>query len=104
LRHRWHLAQYTHFRRRIDQPLVAALFAEISKQWAGQPLADYPTVLRLIRQTRTRTGLTVNCSLDTRQYPKGIKLTATQLSPICLYRHPVLPNWNDTLLPNENRN
>jgi hypothetical protein len=85
-------------------PIEHRLFAEISKQWAGQPLADYPTVLRLIRQTRTRTGLTVNCSLDTREYPKGIKLTPEQMSQISLYRHAVLPNWNYTLLPNENRN
>ena len=35
---------------------------------------------------------------------KGIKLTATQLSQISLYRHAVLPDWNYTLLPNENRN
>lgn len=85
-------------------PIEHRLFAEISKQWAGQPLADYPAVLRLIRHTRTRTGLTVNCSLDTRQYPKGIKLTEAQLSQISLCRHAVLPNWNYTLLPNENRN
>lgn len=85
-------------------PIEHRLFAEISKQWAGQPLANYPTVLRLIRKTRTRTGLTVNCSLDTRQYPTGIKLTSEQMSQISLYRHPVLPNWNYTLLPNQNRN
>lgn len=50
-------------------PIEHRLFAEISKQWAGQPLANYPTVLRLIRTTRTRTGLAISCSLDTRQYP-----------------------------------
>lgn len=80
------------------------LFAEISKQWAGQPRADYRTVLRLICRTHTRTGLTVNCSLDTRQYPKGIKLTSEQMRPISLYKHAVLPNWSYTLLPNQNRN
>jgi hypothetical protein len=34
------------------------LFGEISKHWAGQPLVDYPTVVRLIGETRTQTGLT----------------------------------------------
>lgn len=85
-------------------PIEHRLFAEISKHWAGQPLTDYATILRLIRETRTRTGLMVNCSLDTRQYPKGTKLNPDQIRRISLYKHAVLPNWNYTLLPNENGN
>ena len=80
------------------------MFSEISKQWAGHPLADYPTILRLIRKTRTDSDLTVTCSLDTRRYPTGLKLTPEQRSQISLYRHAVLPAWNYTLLPNENGN
>jgi hypothetical protein len=41
-------------------PIEHRLFSEISKHWAGQPLIDYPTVVRLIGETRTQTGLTVN--------------------------------------------
>lgn len=85
-------------------PVEHQLFSEISKHWAGQPLVDYPTILRLIRETRTRTGLSVSCSLDPRPYPTGIKLITDQLGEISLYRHAVLPNWNYTLLPNENGN
>jgi hypothetical protein len=85
-------------------PIEHRLFSEISKRWAGQPLADYPTVLRLIRDTRTTTGLRVSCSLDTRSYPTGIKLTPEQIGQLSLHRHNVLPNWNYTLLPNKNRN
>ena len=85
-------------------PIEHRLFSEISKQWAGQPLADYPTVLRLIRTTHTRSGLAVTCALDTKRYPTGIKLTSEQRSAISLYHHPVLPAWNYTLLPNENGN
>ena len=85
-------------------PIEHRLFSQISKHWAGQPLVDYPTVLRLIRETRTSTGLAVSCSLDSRRYPKGIKLSPEQISAISLYKHAVLPGWNYTLLPNENRN
>jgi hypothetical protein len=85
-------------------PIEHRLFSEISKQWAGQPLANYATVLRLIRTTSTTTGLSVSCFLDQRNYPKGIKLTQEQIRQISLYRHPVLPDWNYTLLPNENGN
>lgn len=85
-------------------PIEHRLFSEISKRWAGQPLEDYPTVLRLIRETRTTTGLTVSCSLDPRPYPTGIKLTPEQIGQLSLYRHHVLPHWNYTLFPNKNRN
>jgi hypothetical protein len=85
-------------------PVEHRLFSEISKQWAGVPLVDHTTVVRLIRETHTETGLSVSCSLDTRRYPKAIKLSPEQKARISLYKHAVLPNWNYTLLPNEKRN
>ena len=85
-------------------PVEHRLFSEISKHWAGLPLVDHPTVVRLIRTTRTESGLCVSCTLDTRRYPKGTKLSPEQLARISLYKHTVLPHWNYTLLPNENRN
>jgi len=33
-------------------PVEHRLFSEISKHWAGQPLMDYSTIVRLIAQTR----------------------------------------------------
>ena len=39
-------------------PVEHRLFSEISKQWSGQPLRDYSTIVRLIKGTRTQTGLT----------------------------------------------
>ena len=44
-------------------PIKHRLCSEISKHWAGQPLTDYPTVAKLIGQTRTWTGLSVRCWL-----------------------------------------
>ena len=38
-------------------PIEHRLFSEISKHWGGQPLTDYETIVRLIRGTRTQTGL-----------------------------------------------
>lgn len=85
-------------------PIEHRLFSEISKQWAGRPLVDYPTVLQLIRQTRTRTGLTVTSTLDPRRYPTGIKLPADEIRRLSLYKHAVLPHWNYTLFPRRNGN
>jgi hypothetical protein len=85
-------------------PIEHRLFSEISKHWAGQPLTDYPTIVRLIGETKTQTGLRVNCALSTKPYPTKIKVSDEQMRELDLIRHPILPDWNYTLLPRINRN
>lgn len=85
-------------------PVEHRLFSEISKHWGGQPLADYPTIVRLIAGTRTQTGLVVNCALHTKHYPTGVPISKEQMNDLDLLTHPVLPEWNYTLLPRINRN
>lgn len=85
-------------------PIEHRLFSEISKHWAGQPLTDFPTVVRLIGQTRTQTGLRVKCSLTTKDYPIGIKITDREMAQLNLRKHSILPDWNYTLCPRNNRN
>ena len=85
-------------------PIEHRLFSEISKQWAGQPLTDYPTIVRLIGETKTQTGLRVHCGLSTKDYPTKIKISQEQMNELELLAHPILPHWNYTLLPRINRN
>jgi hypothetical protein len=85
-------------------PIEHRLFSEISKHWAGQPLTDYPTIQRLIGETKTKTGLRVNCSLSTEYYATKIKVSDVQMAELDLLQHPTLPNWNYTLFPRLNRN
>jgi hypothetical protein len=85
-------------------PIEHRVFSEISKHWAGQPLADYPTIVRLIAETKTKTGLRINCGLNTEFYPTKIKVSDVQMAQLDLLKHPTLPNWNYTLLPRLNRN
>jgi hypothetical protein len=85
-------------------PIEHRLFSEISKHWAGQPLVDYSTVVRLIGETRTETGLTVNCSLLNKFYPSGLKITDDKMDQLNLQKHAVLPEWNYTLRPRIDRN
>ncbi len=85
-------------------PVEHRLFSEISKHWAGQPLVDYPTIVRLIRETRTDTGLRVKCRLVTRYYPSGVKVTNQEMSQLNLHKHAILPDWNYTLRPHSDRN
>ncbi len=85
-------------------PVEHRLFSEISKHWAGQPLSDYTTIVRLVAETRTRTGLQVKCALSTKHYPTKIKVSDDQMAEVDLLKHPILPQWNYTLLPKTNRN
>ena len=85
-------------------PVEHRLFSEISKHWAGQPLTDYETIVRLIRTTRTETGLVVKCTLNSHHYSTGVKVSSQQIAALDLLKSPLLPAWNYTLLPRENRN
>jgi hypothetical protein len=85
-------------------PIEHRLFSEISKHWAGQPLDSYDTILNLIEGTTTQTGLQVRSYLVTKDYSTGQKVSKQQMRQIGLLNHPVLPQWNYTLRPNQNRN
>ena len=75
------------------------LFSFISLNWKGKALVDYRTVIQLIGNTRTRTGLQVKALLDKRKYQKGIEVTAAQMEGLRLTRHELHPTWNYTLSP-----
>ena len=85
-------------------PIEHRLFSEISKHWGGQPLTDYETIVRLIRGTRTQTGLAVNSWLNTKRYPTDVQISKKQMDALDLLKHPVLPEWNYSLLPRLTRN
>jgi len=85
-------------------PIEHRLFSEISKHWAGIPLETYPLILQLLSETTTTTGLTVKSRLVTKRYDTGVKVSDDQMRQLRLRKHSVLPQWNYTLLPHENRN
>jgi hypothetical protein len=85
-------------------PIEHRLFSEISKHWGGQPLTDYPSMVRLIRDTKTRTGLHVHCAFDTTLYATKVKVSDEQMASLDLFRHTLQPEWNYTLFPRLNRN
>ena len=67
-------------------------------------MRDYETIVRLIRGTRTQTGLEVNCSLNARTYPTDVQVSNQQMKELDLLQHPDLPEWNYALLPRTTRN
>ena len=54
------------------------LFCRITQNWRGRPLSDHMTIVELIGATTTKTGLKVECALDTRTYEKGIKVSGAE--------------------------
>ena len=85
-------------------PIEHRYFSEISKHWAGQPLDSYQTIQHLIQQTTTETGLQSKAYIVTKDYPLGQKVSEDQMEEIPMIKHPILPAWNYTLHPLENRN
>ena len=78
------------------------MFCHITQTWRGKPLTSRETVVELIASTTTRTGLTVRCELDTRDYPKGIKVSDAEMMTMMTLNikgDTFHPEWNYTFSP-----
>jgi len=75
------------------------LFSYISKHWRGIPLVSHEVVVNLIASTTTKTGLTVQCVLDTNKYETGIKVTDEELAKINIQKNDFHGDWNYTISP-----
>lgn len=75
------------------------LFSFISKNWRGEVLADYETVVNLIARTTTTTGLKVSCRLDRRRYPTGREVSAEEWAGINLRPDKFHGDWNYEIRP-----
>jgi hypothetical protein len=75
------------------------LFCHITQTWRGKPLISRETVVELIASTTTRTGLTVRCELDTRCYPKGIKVSDAEMQTLNIKGDTFHPEWNYIISP-----
>jgi len=75
------------------------LFSFISINWRGKPLRSYRTIVQLIAATKTDTGLKVRAELDENKYPKGVKISDTQLAAVRITPHAFHGDWNYTISP-----
>jgi hypothetical protein len=75
------------------------LFCHITQTWRGKPLTSRETAVDLIASTTTRTGLTVRCELDMRDYPKGIKVSDAEMMTLNIKGDTFHPEWNYTISP-----
>ena len=73
------------------------LFCHITQNWRGRPLMDHVTIVETIGATTTKTGLKVECALDTRTYEKGIKVSKAQMRSLAITGDDFHPEWNYTI-------
>jgi hypothetical protein len=79
------------------------MFCHISENWRATPLTSRLTVVELIANTRTKTGLSIRCELDTKSYPKGIKVPDEAMAGLNLKGDDFHPEWNYTISPREQK-
>lgn len=70
------------------------LFSAISLNWRGTPLINHEVIIKLIESTKTRTGLKVRAGLDKNVYPKGIKISDSEMKALNHYPEPFHGEWN----------
>ena len=70
------------------------LFYHITQNWRGKPLMDRIAIVELIGATTTKTGLKVDCVLDTRTYEKGIKITKAEMASLAITGDAFHPEWS----------
>lgn len=75
------------------------LWCLIAKNWRGRPLVSHEVIINSIAATTSETGLEVFAQLDTRDYPKGIEVSAPELAAVNLQGDDFHPEWNYTIKP-----
>jgi hypothetical protein len=79
------------------------MFSQISLNWQGIPLETYETVVSLIAETTTRTGLRVKARLDRRSYALKEKVPDEVMARLRIRPGQLNPQWNYTAEPRKLR-
>ena len=77
------------------------LFSRITQNWRGKPLISLEVMVSLIASTSTKTGLKVHSELDTRTYPKGVKVSDQEIERLNLKKDLFHGEWNYELHPRQ---
>jgi hypothetical protein len=75
------------------------MFSHITANWRGRPLTSLETIVNLIGNTTTTTGLRIQAGLDQNYYPRGKKVTVTEVATILLRSKRTRPKWNYVIRP-----
>ena len=75
------------------------MFSFITQNWRGRPLVSYQTIVDLIANTTTKTGLKIKARLTRRRYPTGLEIAASEMAKLNLTPAAFHGDWNYSLLP-----
>ena len=75
------------------------LFSQISQNWRGRPLLNLETVVELIGNTTTKTGLTVKVIIDKNVYETGKRISDEDFAKINIKKNAFHGEWNYTIKP-----
>lgn len=75
------------------------LFSFITQNWRGKPLISHAVIINLIASTTTKTGLKVECRLDTKKYQTGKKISDEDYSRVNLVPEKFHGEWNYIIKP-----
>ena len=79
------------------------MFSYITKNWRGRPLETLETVVQLISNTKTKTGLEIKAILDNNIYEKGKIISDDDMSMVNQRQNKFHGEWNYQILPLKNR-
>ena len=75
------------------------LFGQITTNWRGKPPVTLESIVGLIANTTTRTGLKVRAVADQKSYRTGRKITDEEMAALALTRSAFLGDWNYSIKP-----
>lgn len=75
------------------------LFGQITTNWRGKPLRTLETVVALIANTTTRTGLKVKAVANQKPYATGRKISDAEMKVLAINRDAFHGEWNYVIKP-----
>jgi hypothetical protein len=75
------------------------MFCHITQNWRGRPLETVETIVSLIGNTTTKTGLRIRAALDKNSYEKGLTVMDEELAALRITPHRFHGDWNYTFHP-----
>jgi hypothetical protein len=75
------------------------IFSFVTKNWRGRPLDSLASIVNLIANTTTDTGLHIEADVDHKKYETGIEISDEELENFNIKRDAFHGEWNYTIAP-----
>ncbi len=74
------------------------MFSFMGKNWRGRPLDSVATIVNLISNTTTKSGLHIEAEVDTHVYEKGIEVSDEEMDSLNIKKDKFHGEWNYKIL------